>query len=279
MKTLYLSLLLFTSACHSNDPSFKFAEGDISNDFEAIEYIPSTQQPAPKKSSAEITQKLIKRGGINFESENITTDFEKITRLLPQYKAYLEAENQSKSDQYSRYELTIRVPAENYDSLINKISSLAYKLENKYSNIEDVTERYYDLQSRITNQKALEQRYLELLNKASTMQDILEIERNLTEVRSTIEQLEGQFKYLSKQIGYSTLNVSFYEQLPYVYNESGRKGFFARIASALSSGWTGFLSFLVGLVHLWPFLILLVAIGYIFRRWRARRALRKRADQ
>jgi len=278
MKTLYLSLLLLASACHSNDASFKFAEGDYSNDYEAITYIPATQQPVPKKSSTEITQKLIKRGGINFESENIETDFEKISNLLPQYKAYLESENQSKSDQYSRYELTIRVPAENYDSLINQISALAYKLENKYSNIEDVTERYYDLQSRITNQKALEQRYLELLNKAASMQDILEIERNLTEVRTTIEQLEGQFKYLSKQIGYSTLDVSFYEQLPYVYNESGRKGFFARIASALSSGWTGFLSFLVGLVSLWPFLILFGILFILFRKWRAKRAIRKLED-
>lgn len=278
MKTLYLSFLLLVSACHSNDASFKFAEGNISDEFEAISYIPSTQQPLQNKSEAQLSKKQIKRGGITFQSENIDRDFNKINTLLPKYKAYLESENQSKSDQYSRYELTIRVPADQYDSLINQISSLAYKLENKYSNVEDVTERYYDLQSRITNQKALEQRYLELLKKASSMQDILEIEKNLSEVRTTIEQLEGQFKYLSKQISYSTLNVSFYEQLPYVYNESGRKGFWARIASAVSGGWTGFLSFLVVMVRLWPFFILLIITVFLVKKWRQNRIKRKQED-
>src|SRR5690606_37991293 len=129
--------------------------------------------------------------------------------------------------------------------------------DNRHSRIEDVTERYYDLRTRIKNKKILEQRYLALLDKATEVKDILEIENNLNQVRIEIEGLEGQFNYLSKQVRFSTINLTFYEVLPYTFDPSQREGFGARFLSALDSGWQGFLSFLVGLTTLWPFIILI----------------------
>ena len=75
--------------------------------------------------------------------------------------------------------------------------------------------------------------------------EILEIEKNLSEVRTEIESLQGQFNYLSRQVNYSTINLSFYEVLPYVNDSSQRKGFGQRILSALDNGWQSFLLFLV----------------------------------
>jgi hypothetical protein len=128
--------------------------------------------------------------------------------------------------------------------------------------------RYYDLTTRITNKKALESRYVELLKQASEIKDILDIERNLNQVRTEIEQLQGQFNYLSKQVNFSTINLSFYELLPYVYDGSQRKGFGARLLSSLNNGWQGFLSFLVGLTAIWPFILLTVVGIYMFRKLR-----------
>ena len=139
-------------------------------------------------------------------------------------------------------------------------------MDNRYSNIEDVTERYYDLKARINNKKVLEKRYLEILTQASEIKDILEIEKNLNDVRTEIENFQGQFNYLSKQVTLSTINLSFYEVLPYVYDSSNRKGFGARILGAVDKGWQNFLSFLVGLTSLWPFAILIPLGIYFFRK-------------
>ncbi|PIB34573.1 hypothetical protein BFP72_03690 [Reichenbachiella sp. 5M10] len=247
--------------------------GDVEAEFEDIMEIPMTQQPAPtqKNKSESITKKVVKTGGIDFQSENIRNDYQKIRAILPKYDAYIENENQTKSDQRINYNLTIRVPSIGYDTLYSLLSSFGIRLNNKYSNIEDVTARYYDLKSRITNKKALEQRYVELLKKASLIKDILEIERNLNEVRTDIERLQGQFNYLSKQVNLSTINVSFYEILPYVYDSSQRTGFWARIFSALDNGWQGFLSFLVGVTTLWPFVFLIIAGIYLYRKFRSKR--------
>lgn len=272
---LFVITLLLIAACqNANDTMVMDMEsGDASAEFETAYEIPATNQSSPTggtTGSEEITKKVIKTGGIEFQSENIEEDYQKIRNLLPKFNAYIENENQSKSTQRINYNITLRVPSTVYDTLYSSLSTIAFRLDNRYSNIEDVTERYYDLKTRIENKKVLEQRYLDLLKKASAIKDILEIEKNLNEVRTEIEQLQGQFHYLSKQVSLSTINLSFYEILPYVYDSSQRKGFGARILSAMDNGWQGFLLVLVGLTTLWPFVILTIAAIYLFRRLRGK---------
>lgn len=268
---LFFTMALIIAAC-SNNPSETVESMPVEFN-EIIEAPPTAQVDASSEKqllSQDISQKLVRAGGINFQSEDIEKDYAKIKSMLGGFNAYLENENQSNDNYRKSYNLSIRVPSEKYDSLLNGISGIAFKVENKYSNVDDVTERYYDLQSRIQNKKELEIRYREILSKANQVKDILEIERNLNEVRTDIEMMEGQFNYLSKQIKFSSLQVQFYEELPYELNSPKKKGFWVRIFNALDNGWQVFLTVLVGLVTLWPFYfagaLIFVLVIYLKRR-------------
>ncbi|MDR7127916.1 archaellum component FlaC [Algoriphagus sp. 4150] len=272
MKNLLLVIIVCMVCACGNSHDRVAASGDISGEFQSFNEIPSANLPSPDDATnaEEITKKVIKTGGVDFQSENIEEDYKKIRNLLPRFNAYIENENQSKSTHEIRYNVTVRVPSTSYDTLYSSIAANVFRLDNRYSNTEDVTERYYDLRTRIKSKEALEQKYMELLEKASAIKDILEIEKNLNEVRTDIERLQGQFNYLSKQVNYSTIHLSFYEVLPYVYDSSQRKGFGARILSAIDDGWQGFLFFLLGLTSLWPFVILTAVIVFLFRKMRRR---------
>ena len=242
--------------------------------FEETIEIPNTRQEVysseTKVLSSDISQKLVRSGGINFQSEDLEKDYQQIKGMLGGFDAYLENESQSNDQFRKTYNLSIRVPSDKYDSLLNRISGIAFKVDSKYSNTDDVTERYYDLQSRIQNKKELEKRYREILTKANEVKDILEIERNLNEVRTDIEMMEGQFNYLNNQIKFSSLQVQFYEELPYELNSPKKKGFWVRIFNAVDNGWQVFLTVFVGLVTLWPFYLagglVFVLVMYLKRR-------------
>lgn len=265
MKTIVSLLFLMVLACNQGDPGPEtLEEATYSRDMEAMAV--KTAAPQPESATQGRERKDIKNGGLSFESENLEADYKAIKTMLPSYNAYIENENQSRSSQRLTYDLSIRVPAGSYDSLMTTLSGFGERLESKYSNTQDVTERYYDLQTRIRNKQELESRYLQLLQKASELKDMLEIENNLNEVRTEIENLQGQFNYLSNQVSLSSIQLSFYEQLPYVYEGSQRKGFWARILSALHNGWQGFLTFLVVLITIWPALLLLTG-AVLFFRW------------
>lgn len=273
----FVPLLLISISCNSNH-SLDEGYGDMDGNFESVMDIPATHQPPPPdQPQAEIiSTQIIKNGSILFQSEDIEKDYKEINQLLGKYGAYLENERQTKSEYRINYDLTIRVASNKYDSLFNVFAGLGLKLDNKTSSIEDVTERFYDLKTRIRNEKALENRYVELLKKATEVKDLLEIERQINEVRTNIEQLEGRFNYLNKQIKLSTIQLSFYEELPYTYASIRREGFGARLLNAFDSGWQMFVSFIIGIASLWPFFLLLVAVFIVVKKIRNNRISKKK---
>ncbi|WP_185152699.1 DUF4349 domain-containing protein [Fulvivirga aurantia] len=256
MRTLLLIITTFivSSCTESRLTNDNYAEIAYLEAMDIMEFTAVKHPPTPQEST--IQQKLIKSGRIQFETDDVAHDYQIIQSFLGPYQAYIENENENRSTQQINYNLVLRVPAPEYDSLFAKITAIAKKIDHKATNVEDVTERYYDLSTRIKNKQQLENRYLKLLDKATEVKDMLEIERNLNDVRIEIESLQGQFKYLSKQINYSTIAVDFYETLPYTYHSSPREGFLARLLTAITNGWQKLLSFTVVAISFWPFLIL-----------------------
>ncbi|MEO1253269.1 MAG: DUF4349 domain-containing protein [Bacteroidota bacterium] len=222
------------------------------------------------QSSQEIEKKIIKTGGLSYAVENTRDEYGRLSDLIKQYDAYIASENESKGYDRINYNISIKVPPQNFDALIADITK-EKKLENRWVNSDDVTDRYYDLQSRIANKKKLELRYQEILTKAVTVRDILEVERNLNQVRGEIESLQGQFKLLSHKVAYSMLDLSFYELIPYELNQEPRPGFGTRILNSISAGWQGFLTFLVYVLALWPFGLVAIGVVWMVKKIRAKR--------
>ena len=256
------------------------------NESEVMEEAYSVAAPAMKAAQAgqasdmsaetgTVTKKNIKTGGITYKSQDVDADYRSIVSLLPEFNAYVENENQTNTEQRIQYDLTVRVPSDKYDTLYSRLSNLGARVEHKYTNVQDVTERYYDLQTRLKNKEALEERYRDLLARATDLKDMLEIERQLNEVRTEIENLQGQFNYLSQQVSLSTLQLSFYEILPYTYEDGQRPGFGNRILSALSNGWSGLQLLVLGLITIWPLYVVVLLVVFLIlklrRRWKRTR--------
>ncbi|MCC8174512.1 MAG: DUF4349 domain-containing protein, partial [Odoribacter sp.] len=150
------------------------------------------------------------------------------------YKGYISNETTHKYYDRNEYNITIRVTAQNFDTLVNWISNRVGKLDSKNIRVMDVTETFIDLETRIKTKKELEERYKELLKQAKTVKEVLEIEQQIGYLRAEIESFEGRFKYLSDRISYSTLTLVFYEKIE---NQSGRDYSFGKeIVNAFKSG-------------------------------------------
>ncbi|MEO9869778.1 DUF4349 domain-containing protein [Ekhidna sp.] len=278
MKTLTLLITFLMAACGG---------GTSGSDLAVAEYEPApmveeladsnisgssmrkASSPSQQQQEA-IEKKVIKTGGISYGVESTKEEYSRLSNFLKKYDAYIGSENESKGYDRINYNINIKVPPQHFDALIADITK-DKKVENRWVNTDDVTERYYDLQSRIENKKKLEERYQEILKKADNVRDILEVERNLNQVRVEIESLQGQFKLLSHKISYSNLDVSFYELLPYELDGEQRPGFAKRLLNSLSAGWQGFLTFMIYLLALWPFGILAFIIIKVVQRIRAKK--------
>lgn len=209
-----------------------------------------------------IERKVIRQGDITFETRDADRTRADIRRAVGHMGGFLSGDNAYASGDQIEYRLDVRIPAERFDSLLLLISEKAGRIESRNISSQDVTSEFIDVLARIRTKKELEQRYLQLLAKASTVEEILSIERELGTLRSDIESIEGRMKYLSDQVAMSTLTVTFHEKA------SSGSDFGHGFAEALRNGWANILSFILDIVGYWPFLLIGTVTFLGYRRWR-----------
>ena len=111
---------------------------------------------------------------------------------------------------YQYADLMIRVPAENLDQFVSQVGEKA-NVTSKSETTENVTLQYVSTQSRVLALETEQQRLLELLENAETMEDLLTIEKRLTEVRWELENYASQLRVLDNQVNYSTIYLNIRE--------------------------------------------------------------------
>lgn len=236
----------------------ELAPADSDGSYEKLMDVPSKEQPA---AVAEFTErKVIREGEIYFECRDVQETETFLKNEVKNVKGYISNESANSYGERTERHLSIRVPSDQLDGLIEKIQSHAVRIENTNIRSEDVTEQFIDVEARLKTKKELETRYLSLLQQAKNVDEILRIERELSNIRGEIESFQGRLKYLSDQTSMSTLNVTFFV-------EGQREfGFIAKLTQGIKNGWTNLQWFIVFLVNLWPFFLVFGVVLFVILR-------------
>jgi Domain of unknown function (DUF4349) len=126
--------------------------------------------------------------------------------------------------------LVVKIPAMNFESFLSNTEKIG-EVDSKSVTADDVTESYFDLKSRIENKIILRDRFRAYLEKANSMDDILSVERQLNDVTIEIEQLEGSFRGLNRDVDYST--VTFVLRSTVIESSSNNFPSFSKAFSSL----------------------------------------------
>lgn len=213
-----------------------------------------------------INPKIIKTGRISLSTDGVVEAKTKILALLPQYKAFVLTEDEGRSPENLYVSLTIKVPAEHFDSLVKGIVESGLVVESKSVSLSDVTEQYIDLETRLKNKKVLIEKYNTLLSKSQKLADTIEINRQLEAVTSELESLQGQMKYLINQIDLSSVELTITQKL--APTEQNEKSFFSELKYHFNAGMKYFRESVLFVLALWPFIFLLGLGVLLYRRFK-----------
>ncbi|PHR73292.1 MAG: hypothetical protein COA67_03620 [Lutibacter sp.] len=202
--------------------------------------------------------KIIKESNLRFETASIENTHQTIVNLLEKHKGFIQRDQTSKNYNTIEKDLTIRIPTDGFQPTLDGIAQDVKAFDRKEISQRDVTEEFIDLEARLKAKRKLETRYLELLKKAKNVKEMLEIEREVAKIREEIEAKQGRLKYLQNKVSLSTINVSFYETV--AFEKAQSQTYFSRVIKALKGGFTGIGEFIIGILYLWPFIL----IGVIF---------------
>ena len=179
-------------------------------------------------------------------------------------------------DSYTYATLRLRAPSAAFDRTIEELRGLGEVLAEQ-SQSTDVTEEYVDLEARLRNLRAVEERLLGFLDRAETVEDLLNVQRELASTQGEIERVTGRMNYLSALADESslTLNLMQKPEEPPVTGEGWAPGETAQDAlrALVSVGRFAGDAAIVAAVFS-PLILLAGAVV-----WGARRVIRRRRQQ
>lgn len=175
----------------------------------------TTQTPDTVQSS----DKIIYTGSATVETQKFDETVAAVEKLTEDIGGYIQSSNVNGRDFYASqygdsafrtayYEL--RVPVDRFRSFMDGLSELG-NVPYSSINADNITEQYTDIEARLKSCQAEETRLLELLDKADTVDEMLQIESYLSDVRYEIESYTAQIKNWDSRISYSTVSLSIQE--------------------------------------------------------------------
>jgi len=220
-----------------------------------------------------VERKVIRSASLALKVPEYQKAFDSISALASQYQGYVVSGNSytDKEGIISGGYISIRVASASLDAALENISALG-KVQSSGFSGQDVTAQYYDNEARLKQYLVQEQSLLKIMEKAQTVPDILSVETELTRVRSEIESMQGQKRYLTELTDLASIDVSLstpaQESQGVILTDWSDLG--ARIAASFitSINWllNGFANLIIFSGYLLPVLVLILVVALIWRQ-------------
>ena len=225
-----------------------------------------TKADASQSAAQAFDRKIIRNGNLEIELDQPEVAQRKAATIAETNGGFVVTSEARKTDGSVFVNVVVRVPAAQFNTVIELLRSqlgdqAGGKILQDKTSGQDVTEEFLDLEARIKTKKALEDQFLVIMRTAHKVEDALEVQRQIAEVRGEIEQMEGRRRFLANQAALSTITLALHTAAP-VMLASSPKGFWFQVRQAFASGVDTALGIVLGIIQfvmvMIPILVLIV---------------------
>ncbi len=163
--------------------------------------------PAPAgETNATERPQLIKRADLVLSVDSVEESFEQVRAIINSQQGDLLALNDF-GDRQRQLTSEFRVPQQNLDATLDALAGIG-SMRSRSISTEDVSGQLVDLQARLSNSRKSEEALKEIMSRSGDIADVLEVSRELSNVRQSIEQMTAAQKSLQTQVRYSTISLT-----------------------------------------------------------------------
>ena len=169
---------------------------------------PTAIEPGFDTGEQWATERMIVRtGDMSLVVEDVPVAIDEITWMADGFEGYVVSSRVWKERERLAGSIAIRVPAEHFDDAMRTLRELAVDVTSERTSSKDVTEEYVDLSAKLQNLEATEEQLLRIMEKAETVEDILDVQRELSRTRGEIEQTKARMQYLERTSATSLIDI------------------------------------------------------------------------
>lgn len=216
-------------------------------------------------------KKIIKTATVSLEVKDYNKYYSVLYASVKRTGGYVAQENQSQTDYKTENVVTIKVPVAQFDEAVRLLinGTGEEKLIEKKIGSEDVTGEIVDTKSRVEAKRQVRLRYLDLLKQARNMEEILKVQNEINDLQEQIEMASGRMSYLNQSAAYSTIHLTFFKVLNPSAAIDTEPSFSVKLKNAFQNGWDFIKLLVLGLISIWPLLLLITGVWIGFKQWKS----------
>jgi len=222
--------------------------------------------PAKPAANPDWDKKIIKTATLKLEVKDFTGYNDNVHKTVKQFGGYIAQEEQNLTDEKSETVISIKVPVEQFETMMNQLPGAAVKIVEKKITTEDVTGEVVDTRSRLEAKKLMRLKYLEFLKQSKNMEEVLQVQNEINGIQEEIESAAGRVEFLSHQSSYSTINLTFFQPLAGYKPTDDTPTFLKRVSNAFKTGAAWIADLFVGLIAVWPLLIIIIGLYFGWKK-------------
>jgi hypothetical protein len=226
----------------------------------------TSQPPLKEVYNPDWDKKIIKTATLKIEVKDFKIYNDNVHKTVKQFGGYIAQEEQNLSDEKSETVISIKVPVDQFETMMNQLPGGDVKVLERKITTEDVTGEVVDTRSRLEAKKQMRLKYLEFLKQSKNMEEVLLVQNEINSIQEEIESAAGRIGFLSKQSSYSTINLTFFQPLAGYKPSDVTPSFLTRVSSGFKTGASWVADLFVGLIAVWPLLLIVIGIYFGWKK-------------
>jgi len=229
------------------------------------EYAPTTQK----------NRLVVQESSLSLVVKNVRETSDQIVNYAKQNEGFMVSQSLSNPEEAPFATISVRIPSPKLPQVLTYYRELAIKVSSENLLGTDVTDEYVDIDARLATLNKTKAKFEEIMGKATTVQDILNVQRELISLQDQIDALKGRQDFLTKtaQLAKVTVYLSTDEfSLPYAPSDTFRpEVIFKKAVRSLVSTLRGLAENLMWIAVFSVIWVPVLVIGIIIYRWYQRR--------
>lgn len=211
-------------------------------------------------------KKEIKNGEITMQVADADQSLEDIVSIAKEHGGHVHSSRFYRdSSNIKNGTVEVRVPVEKFEVVFGALKKIARVVVAESTYGQDVTLAYRDLQARLNNKKSEEQTFVRLLEQSGKLSDVIDVTREVSRVRSEIEQLQTQITYMESQTDYAVIMITMAEDQGIAISDQWRPvQLFKETVNSLMTDMQEFVNFfIIFMVRVVPIAIMYGLVVYM----------------
>ena len=157
---------------------------------------------------ARMNRAVIRTGQLTVRVDSVEKSERAAGKLIASIGGYVEGSHSDDlAGENPTITMSLRVPVDQFDNVIAQCETLGVRLAKQMSS-DDVTSQLVDMDARSKVMRAEEDSLVAMLRQSRNLDTTMSLQSRLTELRGTIESIQGQRKALAGQAALSKLDLT-----------------------------------------------------------------------